>query len=148
LGTARDTEIAKRLKRDAKEFCRKRCELGIASVVERRFWTPEEAALVGKLSDAAVASRLGRTKGDVAAKRRQIGADYSARQKCPWTEAEDKLLGTEADESLAQRLGRTVVAVGRRRANLRIARFGAEAFRPRPGYDKAKRSSKLSRWTP
>lgn len=103
---------------------------------------------MGKWPDAEVAGRLGRTRDDVAAKRRQMRANYAARQKPPWMEAEERLLGKEPDESLAQRLGRTVAAVGRRRAALRMAPFGAAVFRPRPVYKIAKRSSKLSRRTP
>ena len=59
----------------------------------RRPWTKDELALLGKLPDAEVAELTGRTFGTVWQKRRALGIDQPALRFRKWTPAEDKLVG-------------------------------------------------------
>src|SRR5438552_19137155 len=79
----------------------------------RRPWTKDELALLGKLSDAEVAELTGRTFGTVWQKRRALGIDQPALRFRKWTPAEDKLVGTAPDADIAHQLDRTEGAVKR-----------------------------------
>src|SRR6266481_1918553 len=84
----------------------------------RKPWTKEELALLGKLPDAEVAELTGRTFGTVWQKRRALGIAQPALRFRKWTPAEDKLVGTGPDAEIALRLGRTESAINSRRAIL------------------------------
>src|SRR5205823_1778455 len=97
-------------------------KLGINSASDH-FWTPKEEGILGKVSYAEAARRLGRTKKAVQHHRRQLGGAYFHPEKPHknWTQAELALLGTQTDDVLAKKLGRTPCAIKLRRARLGIA---------------------------
>jgi hypothetical protein len=86
-------------------------------------WTPQELALLGKMPDAELAKRLGRTVGAVALRRSRLNiANYGhpAGKFKRWTPGEVALLGTVPDRLLARKLKRTRIAVNCKREQLGI----------------------------
>lgn len=82
-----------------------------------RPWTKAEEQWVGKLPDAEVARRTGRTVNAVGEHRRDLGlAYYQTGPTRPWTPAEEAWLGMDSDEVIAKKLGRSVIGVKLRRA--------------------------------
>lgn len=69
LGTQSDSQIAKQLGVGLHAVQKVRKAHGILAHTKRHPWRPEEIALLGKLSDAEVARRTGRTKSGVAVER-------------------------------------------------------------------------------
>jgi len=67
-------------------------------------WTDEEVALLGILSDSAVAAAMGLPVHVIVHKRRSLGIPTTVLQ--PWTVEEISLLGTDTDREVARRLGR------------------------------------------
>lgn len=77
--------------------------------------------MLGTAPDADVASAIGRTRYDVAARRRRVKvalvpSDY----RMEWSAEQDALLGTMSDRSLAKNLGVATPTVTRRRVALGI----------------------------
>jgi hypothetical protein len=77
-------------------------------------WTKEEVALVGTDSDKVIALRIGRSRGAIRGKRRDLGIpphSDGVSPGRPWTVAELALLGTDHDRVIAARVNRSVSAV-------------------------------------
>jgi hypothetical protein len=79
LGTARDAELARKLRHPLNSIADKRLQLGIPALPQLRRWTPAELALLGRLPDSEVARRTGREPSYVRRKRRLSGIPYLAR---------------------------------------------------------------------
>lgn len=96
-------------------------------------WTTGEIALLGRMPDSTLASRIGRSIREVVAQRetRRIGIPGAPRR---WTITETKLLGEFSDAELARRFGRKLGQVRTQRLALKIP-----PFKPRP---------KFRFWTP
>jgi hypothetical protein len=75
LGTAPDTEIAKRLDVSASAVARKRTQLGIAprSTQGLTRWGLTEMSMLGRYCDSQVAELTGRPLKEVVAKREMLG---------------------------------------------------------------------------
>ena len=73
--------------------------------------------MLGKVSDAQVARRLGRSLTSVKTRRLRLGIGSSRHR---WAPEQDVLLGKFPDQTLARRLGCTVKAVQARRERLGI----------------------------
>jgi len=83
-------------------------------------WTPKEDALVGTVTDPALAKQLGITISAVAHRRRRLGLGVRYAHRRPWTPEEDALLGTASDTEIAARLDRHIATVCIRRQKLGI----------------------------
>src|SRR6059036_432956 len=86
-------------------------------------WTLQEQALLGKMPDAELARRLGRTVVAVALRRSRLGIPnygHPARLFGRWTPEELALLGTMPDRLLGHKLRRTPIAVMCKRSQLNI----------------------------
>ena len=86
-------------------------------------WTQQEEALLGKIPDADVAKRLGRTFVGVQLRRGRLGIPNYGRPAMsfkPWSPEELELLGTMPDRLIARKLRRTVISVTDRRYKLGI----------------------------
>lgn len=83
-------------------------------------WTEDEIALVGQLSDATVARRLGRSTGAVKRIRCKLGLPQVDAKLKRWTGAENALLGTMPDKAVAQQTHRKLEAVRAHRHALNI----------------------------
>ena len=70
-----------------------------------RSWTAREEALLGTLTDRALAARLKRTLTAVTAKRIKLGIAPSQPHTRTWSKAELRKLGKISDARLAARLG-------------------------------------------
>jgi hypothetical protein len=81
-------------------------------------WTKAERALLGKLPDAQVARRTGRTAAAVRVKRVELVLPNP--ETLAWTAEEIALLGTTADAEIAERTGRTRSAVSSQRWQLGV----------------------------
>lgn len=69
LGKVPDSRIAKEAGVHLSTVAKLRKKYGIKATKQRRPWLPEEVALLGTLSDAEVARRIGRTKAGVTLER-------------------------------------------------------------------------------
>ncbi len=119
MGVLPDAELAERLGRSAGEVRKRRCSLGIpfpGAVFPLRYWTPDEEALLGTDTDAAVARKLKRGLRAIQHRRELLNVPAFGRHD--WAEAEERLLGTDIDRVIAQKLGRTTVSVTHRRRQL------------------------------
>lgn len=93
-------------------------------------WSPENIALLGTISDAAVAERMGGKASTVMFKRQELGIKaYKApvshikgkkRPNFNWTEEALSLIGTMTDAEVAKRLGLSNGAVSLKRRSLGI----------------------------
>ncbi len=88
-------------------------------------WTEDEEALLGTMTDAALAKKIGRTLGAVTMKRMAMDVAAFEPRVYTWTKAELKLLGTVSDQDLAKRLG-----VSRQHVLQMRQRHGVGAFSP------------------
>jgi hypothetical protein len=79
--------------------------------------------LLGKLPDAEVAVRTGRTLTAVECHRRALKIRYTHGRYSWWTPDDDALLGTASDVEIARRLGRSEAAIRARRINLHVPPF-------------------------
>jgi hypothetical protein len=79
--------------------------------------------LLGKLPDAEVAARTGRTSAAVECQRRKLKIRYTHGRYSMWTPDDDVLLGTASDTEIARRLGRSAGAIRARRINLHVLPF-------------------------
>jgi hypothetical protein len=87
------------------------------------WWSSEEVALLGVLTDDEVAQRTGRTPAAVRQKREELGIkNPAASAKVRWTADEVALLGTLADGEVARRLGRSLSSVLQKRTKLGLPR--------------------------
>jgi hypothetical protein len=90
--------------------------------------TADEEALLGTMTDADPAERMGRTPSAVAAMRERMGiAPFTKRaprgKPITWTPAKERLLGTMSDVDLARRLRCSAMTVFYRRRRLKIPPF-------------------------
>ncbi|HTA30133.1 MAG TPA: hypothetical protein VK731_06595, partial [Candidatus Cybelea sp.] len=93
LGTAKDEDVAFRLKRTLEGVRQRRRKLGIKSPAFSstcRRWTPEEDTLLGKMRDEEVAARTGLPLSGVLQRRLGKGIPLTVRQKRLWTTEEEK----------------------------------------------------------
>jgi hypothetical protein len=90
-------------------------------------WKPNEIRLLGTMSDADLAAKLGRSQASVEYMRLKLGKDYSASKSRPWTKSELLLLGKFPDARVAEMTHRTQKAVQVRRLKMRHL---LRAFRP------------------
>jgi hypothetical protein len=100
-------------------------------------WTPEETRLLGKLPDAEVTRRTGRTVEAVRIKREKMGLPNP--ESRAWTPQELSHLGTATDAKVADRLGRTASAVAQKRIAL-----GVLSIRGRTARETARRARALN----
>ena len=139
LGTAPDPEIARalglavdsvrvaRTRRGIPAYRRparsKRKASGRSTRRKRpRRWTKKEIALLGTLTDVAVARKLGISSQLIYTKRRELGIPARPR-KSPvrtWTGEEIALLGTVPGVAVAEKLGVTRTEIFRKRKELGI----------------------------
>jgi hypothetical protein len=87
-------------------------------------WTAKELALLGTVSDDAIAERIGRTPNAVRIMRDRLGIprpNYRDGHR-RWTEEELALLGAADDEAIARQINRPASAVRSKRHELRIGR--------------------------
>lgn len=104
---------------------------GTRRVRLRYDWTPEQIALLGTMSDADVATRIGGKKEAVLDKRQALrikafrpknsAVKGKARPNFDWNEENVKLLGTMTDTEVARKLGLAITTVGAKRRSLGIA---------------------------
>ena len=130
LGTAKDKDVAFRLKRTLEGVRQRRRKLGIKSPAFSstcRRWTPEEDTLLGKMRDEEVAARTGHPLSGVLQRRLGKGIPLEVRQKRLWTTEEEKRLGILPDADIAARLNRSVKSVQARRLEKRIEMVNADA---------------------
>jgi len=93
-----------------------------------REFTPEELALLGNVTDAEAADRIGLSRNAVGKhrRRRQIAPKHRhGPSPRPWTQEEDALLGTMSDQAVADRLGVSLGLVWKRRTELGIPTFSS-----------------------
>jgi hypothetical protein len=90
----------------------------LRAVVREETWTEDEIALLGQLSEAVVAKKIGRTAEAVRLKRVKLG--LSNPTTTHWNAEEIALLGTMPDEDVAKRLGQSVASVTQKRCKLGI----------------------------
>jgi DNA-binding CsgD family transcriptional regulator len=86
-------------------------------VTPRKSWRAEDIAMLGKVTDAHLARRLGRSVTSVKTRRLRLGIASSLYR---WAPEHDVLLGNFSDKALARRLGCTVKAVQAQRERLGI----------------------------
>jgi len=86
-------------------------------------WTAEIDALLGKVTDATIAARLGASPASVTMRRQRFGIPSFSKPRTTWTAEMDALLGTASDRTIASQLkiGRDVVTD--RRHKLAIPAF-------------------------
>ncbi|MFX1677037.1 hypothetical protein PWR63_33210 [Paraburkholderia sp. A2WS-5] len=86
-----------------------------------RTWTTQEIALLGTLSDARVAERIGGVSfSTVQKKRRELGIPPAAPAHLSWPPEHIALLGVLDDAELARLTGRSTRAVNQKRNKLGI----------------------------
>ena len=122
LKEASDQEILRELRQSNTLRNPRRLRRAITSTGQPKApeWTLQEQALLGKMSDAEVARRVGRTFCAVRNHRNRLGIPNFAHPSQRWTPEEVALLGTLPDRLLARKLRRTRLAVARRRSKLGI----------------------------
>lgn len=83
-------------------------------------WTPRQVALLGKMTDAEVARRTGRTQHAVLTQRHKLGLPAHIPHRRRWSRREIALLGKIADVQLAEHLSisRRCVLMERRRRGI------------------------------
>ena len=119
LGQLTDREIADRIGLSATSVRQKRQVLGIQPTQTRRpgthdfQWARADIALLGTMSDGAVANELGITRNAVQDKRRQLQIPSAAEQQAvtTWTSEILARLGQEPDRVIAAELGISTSAV-------------------------------------
>jgi hypothetical protein len=89
-----------------------------------RRWTQEDLALLGKVPDAEVARRTGRSIITVQQARGKRGIPNPAPSKA-WTAEDDELVRTLPPAEAARRTGRGLQAVQRRRVKLGLTALPA-----------------------
>jgi hypothetical protein len=114
-------------------------ELGLQPLPQRpggRPWTRQELKLLGKMPDAELAARIGRTRNAVRVMRGRLGLPDPLGPWHPeggWTAEELQLLGTVPDGELAARFGRSEAAVRMKRHTLGIPVFMDRRLREHGG---------------
>ena len=83
-------------------------------------WTPAEEKLLGTMSDADAAQRIGRTVTAVRKRRNSKGIEAF------WTSQELDQLGTAPDNDVAASLKRSRISVQRKRTEMDVPAFGAQ----------------------
>ncbi len=95
-----------------------RVKRGLPAMRARRQWTDEQIAMLGTVSDAVVAERLGCSNTTVYKKRTELGI---APVRHRWTAEEIALLGRISDFEVAKRVGLSAKTVNLKRRALGIA---------------------------
>jgi hypothetical protein len=90
-----------------------RRDLGIEPPVTPDVWAPAVLRLLGKVPDAKIAVRVGRSRSAVALKRHQLGIRFFDGRR--WAEREDEWLRQLPIEEVVRRTRRPCEAVHRRR---------------------------------
>lgn len=83
-----------------------------------KFWQQWEIELLGKVPDAEVAKRTGRTRSAIQVKREKLRILYMRMRD--WPENELRLLGKHSDREVARMTQRTLTAVQSKRQDLRL----------------------------
>ena len=83
-------------------------------------WTPEEDALLGKLTDEEISRRLGYSLRRIRRRRRRLGVFNPNPHHRHWTKEEIALLGTATDREVAALVNRSVGNVRLKRIELKI----------------------------
>ena len=131
LGLRPDTQVAMLLGISVTAVKHRRNQLRISlpgqttKAAPPKPWLPEEIAMLGKVTDAQVSRRIGRSVTSIQAKRLRLGIASSGHH---WTAECDALLAKFPDKVLARRLGCTVEEVQARRE-----RAGIPAPKPDAG---------------
>lgn len=126
LGTASDREVAAELGLGVSMVQRKRSLLGIPAFHARgtpkrgRWWSPEEIAMLGKMSDRSLARELGLSTSAVADQRTRRGIPPWRKRppRIVWTKAMLRQVGKVPDEQLARRYGISGASVLQKRRQL------------------------------
>ncbi|HEV7927352.1 MAG TPA: hypothetical protein VGR14_18515, partial [Verrucomicrobiae bacterium] len=120
LGTARDEEIARKIKRSRGAVRARRNILGIPAwnVTYSCPWTAREDALLGIVPDRVLAKRLRRTFVAVQARREKKHRPPVGAQSHRFTPREDAVLKSMSNERAPRKLGRRVDVIARRRRYL------------------------------
>ena len=120
LGTGRDEQIARQLKRSQSAVRARRNILGIPAwnATYSRPWTPDEEALLGVVPDRVLAKRLKRTFAAVQARRENKHLHPASPQRRRFTPQEDALLRSTSNQEAARKLGRDIQIVAARRRYL------------------------------
>jgi hypothetical protein len=154
LGKVKDREICQRFSVSATSVFRLRVKYGIQSFrgnskhtvdagvkLLHKPWTPEDIALLGQVTDAELARKMGIAVDCVSSKRRDLGIERKARI---WTKDNIALLGVFNDSEVARKigLGVTTAAVKNKRQKLKI-----EACRIRTSPPSLPRAN-ATLWTP
>jgi biotin operon repressor len=130
LGTDTDPSVAAQLGIPKHCVQRKRSLLGIPPYRLRAGpgsqghpWSPEELALLGRMSDGDVGREIGLSGSAVSWKRRRLGISpfQPAPRTIDWTGERLAVLGTLYDEEVAERLGVSEETVNEHRRQLGIA---------------------------
>jgi hypothetical protein len=128
LGTAADYLLAEIFRVPIAEVRAQREVRGIpkydGGLGSKRAWTPGDLELLGAMTDAAVAAKLGMSVLQVEAKRNhlKISAYAVPVRLRDWLPEEDALLGVKNDSELAALLGVTTATVAARRSALGVPR--------------------------
>ncbi len=95
-------------------------------------WTRQEESLLGTMSDAELATHLGRTFVAIGIRRSRLGIPEFDNPAKRWTPEELAPLGTMPDRLLARKLGRTLIAVTAKRSQLGVPNVieGYHRWRP------------------
>lgn len=91
-----------------------------------RAWTEEEERLLGTMTDAKLAAKLGRSPSAVTMKRLDQGIAPSRPRSRRWSEQELALLGKMTDAKLAARMGVSRKHVLQKRRTLGRRAFSAK----------------------
>ena len=86
----------------------------------RNAWSEKEEALLGTMTDIALAKKLGRTRRAVEHKRRKLGVAPCVPHTKPLTNRQLAWLGIVPDHVAAKKLGLSRVHVARLRKRLKI----------------------------
>ncbi len=135
LGSASDRAVAQALGISYSSVGHKRRVLGIEACYPSPHdhplsfrWTKKRRALLGTMTDRAVAKRFGIAPSAVTNKRNQLGieARHPKAPRIVWTDEMIERLGKESDEAIGRRYGISSSSVGNQRSKLGIA------FKPHP----------------
>jgi hypothetical protein len=86
--------------------------------MSKNFWTPEKIALLGTISDCAIAKRLGISPASVWQRREKLGILPFRLSKTKWGQSELALFRGYSDSKIAKMTGRSVKEVAAKRRSL------------------------------
>lgn len=121
LGKDTDPATAKALRWSYASVKEARIWRGILAFRPRRKWTPAELATLGTMSDDQVARKLGRSKGNVSARRKRLGIPiykHTTAATTTWTSVQLQLLANNDDARVVQLTGKNLIEVQAKRKAL------------------------------